>query len=105
MEEAISHTIPWADYEMDHDAYEEYMKSVWYNECYSWHDKETDTTFFTQPFDEWFTPADGIVPVVDHGEAEGYRLILSINELGKAFVELDKYLSVDDPIEGRGFTL
>lgn len=105
MEEAVSHTIPWAEFEMDHDVYEEYMKSVWYNECYSWYDKETDTTFFTTPFEEWFTPAEGIVPVSDDGEVEGYRLILSLNEVGKAFVELDKYLSEDDSIEGRVFTL
>jgi hypothetical protein len=105
MEDAVSHTIPWAEFEMDHDAYAEYMESVWYNECYSWHDKETDITFFTMPFEEWFTPAEGIVPVSNDGEVEGYRLILSLNEVGKAFVELDKYLSEDDFIEETGFTL
>ncbi len=34
MEEAISHTIPWADYEMDYDAHREFMESLWFDECY-----------------------------------------------------------------------
>jgi hypothetical protein len=105
MEEAVSHTIPWADYELDHDAYYEYIESVWYDECYSWHDKETDTTFFTMPFDEWYKPAEGIVPVYADGEVEGYRLILSLNEIGKAFVVLDEYLAEEDLVESRVFTL
>lgn len=103
MEEAVSHTIPWADYEMDHDAYEAFMESVHYDECYSWHDSETDTTYFTTSFEEWFTPAEGIQPVSDNGEVQGYRLILSINDVGKAFIDIDEYLSKDDSI--GGFTL
>lgn len=77
MEEAISHTIPWADYEMDYDSYEG---------------------------DESTLP-EGIVPISKNGEVERYRLILSLNELGKAFVKLNEYLSEDDSIEGRVFTL
>jgi len=79
MEEVLSQTIPWAEFEMDYDAYEENRESV----------------------DD--TPPEGIVPVYHDGEVEGYRLILSLNEVGKAFVELDKYLSEDDSI--KGFTL
>lgn len=105
MEDVVSHTIPWAEFEIDHDAYEEYMKSVWRNECYSWYDRETDTIFYTTPFEEWFTPAEGIVPVSHDGEVEGYRLTLSLNEVGKAFIELDKYLSANDFMEGRVFEL
>ena len=77
MEEAISHTIPWADFDMDYDAFEEDLPTL----------------------------PEGIVPFSEDGEVERYRLILSLNELGNAFFELDKYLSENDSIEGRAFTL
>jgi len=77
MEEAISYTIPWADFEMDYYAYEGGLSTL----------------------------PGGIVPISENGEVERYRLILSLNELGQAFVILNEYLSEDDPIEGRAFTL
>lgn len=105
MEEAISHAIPWADYEMDHDAYHDFMESVWFDECYMGRDEDDGNPYFSTPFDEWYTPPEGIVPVSANGEVEGYRLILSLNQVGKAFRDLDEYLSEEDFIEGRVFTL
>lgn len=105
IEDAISHLIPWADYEMDLDAHRECMKSVWYNECYSGHDKETDTTYFSTPFEEWHTPPEEMSPIYEGGEVAEYRLILSLNDIGKAFLILDEFLSEEDEIGQRVFTL
>lgn len=65
------------------------MQSVHYDECYSWCDKETDTTFFSQSFDEWYEEPDGIAPVHANGEVEGYRLLLRLNELEKGFLSVE----------------
>ena len=105
MEDALAHIVPWADYEMDMDAYEEFMESVWDNECYSWHDRETDTTYYSTSFDKWYKPPEGIVPVDENGETVTYRLILSLNNIGQAFIELDGYLLERDLIEEIAFTL
>ncbi len=105
MEDAIKHVVPWANVEMDMDAYIEYMELVWANECYSWHDKETDTTYYSQSFGEWYKEPDSIVPVDENGETESYRLLLSLNEIGNAFVELDAYLLEEDAVQERAFTL
>ena len=93
IEDALSHLLPWANYEMDLDAHLEYMESVWHDECYSWHDKETNTTYYSRTFEDWYEPPDGLAPVHADGEVEGYRLLLSLNELGKAFLTLDDFLS------------
>lgn len=105
MEDAIAHVVPWANVEMDMDAHAEYMKRVWADECYSWHDKETDTTYYSETFEEWYRAPEGIVPVGANGETETYRLILSLNEIGNAFVQLDEYLLEEDFVEERAFTL
>lgn len=105
MEDAIAHVVPWANVEMDMEAHIEYMKTVWENDCYSWHDKETDTIYYTETFEEWYRVPEGIVPVDANGETETYRLLLSLNEVGNAFVELDDYLLEEDLVEERVFTL
>ena len=40
-----------------------------------------------------------------HGEVESYSLILSLNELGEAFLTADEFLSVPPEDEPRTFTL
>jgi hypothetical protein len=93
MEEAIAYILPWADYEMDYDAHYEFMESIWFDECYMGRDLDDGTPYFSTPFSEWYQSPDEIVPVSENGETEGYRLILSINKLGRAFLDLDEYLS------------
>lgn len=105
IEDALKHLLPWADYEMDLDAHREYMRSVHYDECYSWYDKETGTTVFTQSFDDWYQEPYGLAPVYADGEIEGYRLLLRLNEIGRGFLSLDDYLSEDDGLASRVFTI
>ena len=45
-------------------------------------------------FDEWRAPRDnGLRPYEEDGEIAHWRLELQLNELGRAFVTLDDYLS------------
>lgn len=105
MEEAIERAIPWADYEMDLDAHYDFMESVWYDECYMGRDEDTHEPYFSTPFSEWYERPEGIVPVSETGETERYRLLLSLNKVGQAFYDLDEYLSENDDISDRTFTL
>ncbi len=105
IKEIIGHLLPWADYEMDLEAHEEYMRNVWYDECFTWYDKETNTPFFTIPFEEWYSPPGELSPCYENGEVEKYRLLLSLNDLGKSFLNLDNFLIENDPILKKVFTL
>lgn len=101
----LSKLLPWANFKMDEEAYDNFMEDQWMTECYGWHDKETGKTYYTMPFSEYYTPPEGIMPVSDNGETQGYRLILELNELGKAFLVLDDYLNDEDDLEQKTFTL
>lgn len=95
IEEVIEHILPWADYEMDYDAHSEYMELKWHEECCTGYDD--GEPFYYIPFSDWYSPPEeSITHVSDNGETKGYRLILTLNEVGSAFFELDDYLSSDD---------
>jgi hypothetical protein len=103
--EILKKFIPWADYEMDEDSYQEYMQGVYEDECYAGYDKEDDTTYYTESFDDWYEPHDGIVPVDQNGEVDTYRVILKLNELGKSFMKIADYLYDDRSFEYRSFSI
>ena len=105
MEEAIRYMLPWADYEMDYAAHHDFMESVWFAECYMRRDEDSGEQYFSMPFSEWYKEPDGIECVSANGETEGYRLLLSLNKIGQAFYDLDGYLSENDLIAHRVFTL
>ena len=101
----LSNVIPWAEFEVDEEAYRENMKSTWYDECYMGYDKEASEPYFSEPFDQWYRPPCDIVPCSYDGEVEVYRLLLSLNSIGKSFTVLDKFLSYEDNFQGETFTL
>jgi len=107
--ELLAHLLPWADFTMDEDAYYDFMKEQWMTECYCGHDRETGKNYYTMSFREYrenyAKSDDDIVPISEDGETEGYRLMLSLNELGKAFLMVDDYLSDKDDFDDRTFTL
>jgi hypothetical protein len=108
--ELLAHLLPWADFAMDEDAYYDFMKEQCMTECYCGHDSETGRNYYTMSFREYrenhAERDEEIVPISENGETEGYRLILSLNELGKAFLMVGDYLSdKDDDVEDRTFTL
>jgi hypothetical protein len=105
IEEMLQHFFPWADFSLDQEAYEEGAREQWMNECYSWRDDETDEIYYTTPFEEWYEPQEGIVPVSEDGETASYSLVLSLNEFGRSFLLMDDYLADPDAPEKIGFTL
>lgn len=105
IEDLLQHFIPWADYECDEDEYREYLRSVWEAECYSGYDKETGTTYYTQPFEDWYgKPTKKLFGVPHAGEIESYTLKLYLNDLGRAFLTMDSFLEEESSFEKGTFT-
>lgn len=105
IEEAIRAVLPWAEIEVDEEAYGDSMETVWQDECYMGRNSDDGSIYYSTPFEEWYEPPKGIVPVSEDGEVERYRLILSLNALGKAFLILYEFLVEEDYLQGRTFTL
>lgn len=105
IEEFLTHIIPWADFEIDEDEHRDFMESDWDAECYMGYDKEDGETYYTKPFEEWYQKPNCIVPVSNDGECDHYRLILSLNEVGKAFLVMDNFLNYEDDFFQRTFNL
>jgi hypothetical protein len=99
VEEAVHHFMPWADLEVDDDFYYDYDFAQYQLEC-GHYDSEDDTWFYHEEFDEWCERniSEGIRSYECDGEVAHYRLKLSLNELGKAFLIVDQYLNETEPV-------
>lgn len=105
IEEAMEHVLPWANFTVDEDEYEFHKIADWDAECYMGRDKEEGIEFFSEEFERWYSAPEGLVPIFCDGEASHYRLLLSLNELGKAFLFLNGFLEKDDDVKDRVFSL
>lgn len=105
VEGMLKHFFPWAKLEVDEGEFEEGAKSDWEAASFQHHDPETGKTTYSQEFEDWYEPPNGLVPVSDNGETQTYVLILSLNKFGKAFIAVDDYLSDPDAPENIGFSM
>lgn len=108
LEEFLKYMLPWAEFNMDEEAYRENQMELWETECRILdHDEDDDWPMYTQTFEEFYESPEGIRPVEEMvgGEVDRYRLILSMNDLGRAFLLLDGVLSMESDIERRSFPL
>ena len=105
IEEMLNHFFPWADFSLDNEAHEEGALGDWENECYAWCDDETGEVYYSMPFEEWYEPPEGIVPVSENGETASYSLLLSLNEFGRSFLMIDDYLADPAAPETIGFSI
>lgn len=106
IEGMLNHFFPWADFSLDMEAHEHGARGTWGSECYLGRDSETGHVYYSMPFDEWYTPPEeSIVPVSEDGETASYSLLLTLNEFGKSFLMIDKYLADPSAPETIGFTL
>jgi hypothetical protein len=106
VEAMLEYYFPWANIALDRDAHAEGARDRWAAECYSNKDSETGQIFYSSSFEEWYDePQEDIVPVFQDGETVTYSFLLSLNELGLAFLLLDDYLADPDVPEAIGFKL
>jgi hypothetical protein len=101
---AIFKFIPWADFEMDIDGYREQKEEEYEYSC-SRYDKEDNMTYYTEAFEDFYEEPEGIVPVEEGDEINLYRVILTLNDLGEAFLVLAKYLFDDPKFEFSTFSV
>jgi len=96
--------FPWADFVPDHDLYAENAYNRYLQENGIWDSEEQEMRILDQ--DEWSeyvreACSPGVRPYEYEGgggEIASYRLQLSVNDIGKAFLELDKFLTSDQPL-------
>lgn len=96
-EDILKRLFPWADVEIDEEFYDEYDRQT-FSEDFGIYDKEDDIYHYDDEYYlEWKKSLPKIRPYENiAGEVDCYRLILSINEIGKIFLKLDEYLENTD---------
>lgn len=105
VQEMLKHYFPWADVSMDFEAHRDGAVGDWEARCYAYRDSETGEIFYSQSFDSWYQQPEGIVPVSSDGEVRSYSLILTLNELGRSFLQVDDFLLSASDLDQRTFRI
>lgn len=92
-EQAFRKLFPWAEISVDDDFYFQYEEDQYSSEEGVWDNEDQEYMFYGTDFDEWRSNLPKIRPYEElSGEVACYRLILTLNQTGKAFLMLDDYL-------------
>jgi hypothetical protein len=89
--EAVPGLFAWAEADVHEETYDNAEYDQYEAECSIWDEGDQ---FFTESFDDWRQSlvARGIRPYRNSaGEVDHYRLELTLSELGKAFLVVDKF--------------
>lgn len=85
--------FPWANFSADEDFYEENDKLFW-REYHCYYDKDEDEWLVVgDTFEEYRRNLNPMRSINRAGEVAEYMIKLSLNELGKSFLNVDKYVS------------
>lgn len=89
--------FPWADFTADEDFFEEDDKNLW-REYHCYYDKEDhEWVLVGDTFEEFRRKLDPMRSINHSGEVAEYMMKLSLNELGKSFLNIDKFVSQNQP--------
>lgn len=89
--------FPWAYFSADEDFFEENDETLW-REYHCYYDKEDDEWINVgDTFEEFRRKLDPMRSIDHLGEVAEYMLVLSLNELGRAFLNVDKFVSQNQP--------
>ena len=85
------------DFCIDEPFYKGYDEDNYREECGVWDAEQGEYIIFTESFSEWASRSipKGIRPYKLDGTVACWRLEFTLNELGKAYVKVNKYLTVD----------
>ena len=84
--------FPWADLSVDENFYQDHAEESFDNDCGIW-DGANHSVGHTEDFNEWRAALPELRPYeIAGGEVAMYRLELMLNEVGKAFLMLDRFL-------------
>ena len=89
--------FPWADFSVDEEFIEESDSELW-QQLHCWYDSEMDDWIVVEDTFEQFRQKLHPMRYVDYaGEVAEYMLVLSLNELGKSFLEVEQFISETRP--------
>lgn len=89
--------FPWANFSADEDFFEENDETLW-REYHCYYDKEDDEWINVgDTFEEFRRKLDPMRSIDHLGEVAEYMLVLTLNELGRAFLNVDKFVSQNQP--------
>lgn len=92
--------FPWANFTADDEYYEETDEALW-RELHCYYDKEEDEWIEVgDSFEEFRASLNPMRYIDNAGEVAEYMLVLSLNELGEAFLKIDQYVSQPRPYVG-----
>lgn len=98
--EVFPRLFPWANFSADDEFFEESDLDLWH-ELHCYYDKEDDEWLVVGDSFEDFHKKLSPMRSLDHsGEVAEYMMVLSLNELGKAFLEVDRFVSQNQPYAG-----
>lgn len=89
--------FPWADFSVDEKFFEKSDFELW-QQLHCWYDSEMDDWIVVGDTFEQFRPKLPPMRCVDYaGEVAEYMLVLSLNGLGKSFLEVEQFISETRP--------
>lgn len=92
--------FPWANFLADEDFFEEDDKYHW-QEYHCYYDKEDGEWLVVgDTFDEFRRKLNPMRSILHSGEVAEYMMKLSLNDLGKAFLSVDEFVSQKQPYVG-----
>ncbi len=95
--EVFLRLFPWADFVADEDFYEEDDEANW-REYHCYYDKEDDSWLNVgDSFEEYREKLNPMRSVIHAGEVAEYMMRLELNELGKAFLLVEEFVSKKQP--------
>lgn len=95
--EVLPRLFPWADFSADDQFFEENDLELW-RELHCFYDEEEDEWLIVGDSFEEFRKKLCPMRSLDHsGEVAEYMMVLSLNALGKAFLEVDRFVSQIQP--------
>lgn len=106
--EILQQTFPWAEFNVDDEILDRYLKEQYELECYGYYDKEDNVVFYTETYSDWLKDYEipSIVPYADHGGEEiEYRFRIGLNDLGKSILIVLDNIYEETHLDAYGFSL
>ena len=92
--------FPWANFTADEDFFYDSDKDLW-RELHCFYDEEDDEWLNVgDSFEEFRRKLNPMRSINYSGEVAEYMMILSLNELGESFLNVDKFVSYNQPYSG-----
>lgn len=86
----IPKLFAWANVDLHQETYDDAASDLYEVECSIW---DEDDRFLTEDYDDWRVGRfpEGLRPYTDDGEIGYWRLELTLNNIGQAFLRIDEF--------------